>query len=37
MSTVNVVHKERLSGIVQLVGRRLNDVPKRRWEAWVFA
>ena len=39
MSTVNVVHtKERLSGIVQLVGRRPNDVPKRRWESvLVFA
>ena len=37
-STVNVVHAKRLSGIVQLVGRRPNDVPKRRWESvLVFA
>ena len=39
MSTVNVVHtKDRLSGIVQSVGRRPNDVPRRWWEsALVFA
>lgn len=39
MSTVNVVHtKDRLSGIVQSVGRRPNDVPRRWWESvLVFA
>ena len=38
MTTVTVVHtKERLSGIVQAVGRRPNDVPRRWWEsALVF-
>ncbi|WP_395696001.1 hypothetical protein [Nocardioides sp.] len=34
MSTPTVLHtKERLSGVVQLVGRKPNDVPKRRWES----
>ena len=38
MSTATVVHtKERLSGVVQSVGRRPNDVPRRWWEsALVF-
>ena len=38
MSTVTVIHtKERLSGVVQLVGRRPDDVPRRWWEsALVF-
>ena len=38
MTTVTVVHtKERLSGVVQAVGRRPNDVPRRWWEsALVF-
>lgn len=38
-STVTVVHtKERLSGVVQVVGRRNNDVPRRWWESFlVFA
>lgn len=38
MTTVTVVHtKERLSGVVQLVGRRPDDVPRRWWEsALVF-
>ncbi|HEU5038425.1 MAG TPA: hypothetical protein VFT70_15560 [Nocardioides sp.] len=38
MSTVTVVHtKERLSGVVQLVGHRPDDVPRRWWEsALVF-
>ncbi|MGB0102298.1 MAG: hypothetical protein WBP61_18610 [Nocardioides sp.] len=38
MSTVTVVHtKERLSGVVQAVGRRPVDVPRRWWEsALVF-
>lgn len=38
-STVTVVHtKERLSGIVQSVGRRPQDVPRRWWESFlVFA
>ncbi|GAA1137274.1 hypothetical protein [Nocardioides aquiterrae] len=34
MSTVTVVHtKDRLSGVVQLVGRRPDDVPRRWWES----
>lgn len=39
MSTTTVVHtKERLSGIIQAVGRRPNDVPRRKWESLlVFA
>lgn len=39
MTTVTVVHtKERLSGVVQSVGRRNNDVPRRWWESFlVFA
>lgn len=39
MSTATVVHtKELRSGVVQLVGRKPNDVPKRRWESLlVFA
>ncbi|WP_028637327.1 hypothetical protein [Nocardioides sp. URHA0032] len=38
MSTATVVHtKERLSGVVQSVGRRPSDVPRRWWEsALVF-
>lgn len=33
-TTTTVVHtKERLSGIIQSVGRRPNDVPRRRWES----
>ncbi len=38
MTTVTVIHtKERLSGVVQLVGRRPDDVPRRWWEsALVF-
>ncbi|HYF73384.1 MAG TPA: hypothetical protein VD864_11225, partial [Nocardioides sp.] len=39
VGTVSVVHtKDRLSGVVQLVGRRPNDVERRWWEsALVFA
>lgn len=39
MSAVSVVHtKDRLTGVVQLVGRRPNDVERRWWEsALVFA
>jgi hypothetical protein len=34
MSTVTIVHtKERLSGVVQAVGRRPRDVPRRWWES----
>jgi hypothetical protein len=34
MSTVTVIHtKERLSGVVQLVGRRPDDIPRRWWES----
>lgn len=38
MTAVTVTHtKERLSGVVQSVGRRPNDVPRRWWEsALVF-
>lgn len=38
-TTTTVVHtKERLSGIVQTVGRRPSDVPRRWWESFlVFA
>lgn len=38
MSTVTVIHtKERLTGVVQAVGRRTNDIPRRWWEsALVF-
>lgn len=39
MATVNVVHtKDRLAGVVQSVGRRPSDVPRRWWESFlVFA
>ena len=39
MTTTTVIHtRERLSGIVQSVGRRPDDVPRRWWEsALVFA
>jgi hypothetical protein len=39
VSTATVVHtKERLSGVVQSVGRRPHDVPRRWWESLlVFA
>lgn len=38
MSTVTVIHtKDRLAGVVQAVGRRPSDVPRRWWEsALVF-
>ncbi|WP_395696065.1 hypothetical protein [Nocardioides sp.] len=34
MTTAPIIHtKDRRAGVVQLVGRRPDDVPKRRWES----